>query len=135
MVKGSFKPILEHCLVTLSESISISWWTIWLNLVFEIFTKFLLKIRTFTLLRWWRGRRWRRGWGRRRWWWWCTFIPSAGIDLRFYPHMSQDLANSFFNFWLQIAIACHNPTNLSNLTLWNEITNFPHWSQEGWWYL
>lgn len=79
MVKSPSEPKLEYCLVTQSESISISWWSIWLNLVFKKLTQFLLKVRPFAFL-WWRGGRGGRwGWWWRRRWGWCTITPRCRI--------------------------------------------------------
>jgi len=101
VVKGCPEAIFQHCLVTYPEPFSISRRLIWLDLVFEKLTKFLLKVRLLPLLWWW-------------WWWWgrrrrSTFISGTRINLGIQPHVSQHLAYAFFNVWTEVGIACQRP--------------------------
>lgn len=68
MIESLSKAILEHSLITFSEPISISCWSIRLNLVLKELTELFLKLGTVTLFQGGGARggfwRWRgRGWG------------------------------------------------------------------------
>lgn len=98
MVKCTSEAVLEHSPVAWPKPFSIGCRTICLYLVLDKLAKLFLKVGPQTFLRWsgrW-WRRWRWGWGGR---WGCDFTSRARIGLRVQPHVSQNLAYAFFNFW------------------------------------